>query len=916
MSPIAGRCFHATISLLLCIGIYNMLYQTEENRCEMTYMFELPQYVKVSTTTGKDDGIINHSNYSLYLYGEGSYFQSIKNLNLHGIPVLYIPGHGGSYKQARSLGSVLLRKAMKQNEGLHFNVFSIDYKEELVALYGGTLKSQVYFAHQCIKHILSLYEHSQNKPTSVVILGHSMGGFIAKALFALPDFDARSVNTIVSLATPHISPVINIDHFLSNFYDSVNDYWLKHKESLSPVSLISVGGGPRDVQVPTSLTRFHNNSFNHFSTVATAVPTVHVSTDHQCIVWCKQLVLVTARFLFDIVDPKTKQVTEDINQRQNAVKFRFYQNPGVGKVPTSNKAKIVKVSGQYVWKRVEDLFWSLDAIEAGTGAYFSFDIQRLTNLHAPNFVARTDSKREKWILACTSSENEKCTEATDLSRSTVSTPKYRLIHLDLNELLDQGFTNILIPTSRAKAPKILDVNVLSNLEISNKLIVPHVFSNLWTFSQGVQHFISESSEKARFYYKVELEGFQAIYQAFRLEIVSDNEHIMKTEITWDDGHFSYEENSFITMLHQAPTTSDGKVFLHIYLSTDDSVLLKIKPEFFHVLGQIIRYFGAQLPVFVIANVMLTFIYQVSQMYKHESCHSLADASETSCKPYKIQPFVSLTKYLYGISWFHAIWSTISLPAPDSLILEERLHTWFSFAPLVLFLFAFEIFSLLIMVQNFLGKILSTLIPSKVADQVVSSNSFYLPHVALHSAALAIFIQIASPFALLYMYLASFLRANLLRISVKPFVPPTESKGDGKEEDKDTDGPVKKTAKTLLQPTSQSEDRYSVNVILSQLWLWLFLCSVPSFVMLLKNFRSTMAFPEDPMLMPTMIASVVFVLQTFKPDHDGVKNSRLRFLSWFFFPLAVAMVIFSMHTLHRVPWFVVFFLFLHTLMQIF
>lgn len=36
-----------------------------------------------------------------------------------------------------------------------------------------------------------------------------------------------------------------------------------------------------------------------------------MSPDHVCIVWCKQLVMVINRFLFDIVDPTTDQVTED-----------------------------------------------------------------------------------------------------------------------------------------------------------------------------------------------------------------------------------------------------------------------------------------------------------------------------------------------------------------------------------------------------------------------------------------------------------------------------------------------------------------------------------------------------------------------------------------------------------------------------
>ena len=44
----------------------------------------------------------DNSSYHLYLYGEGAYFQHVKRGNLQGIPVLFLPGHGGSYKQVRS----------------------------------------------------------------------------------------------------------------------------------------------------------------------------------------------------------------------------------------------------------------------------------------------------------------------------------------------------------------------------------------------------------------------------------------------------------------------------------------------------------------------------------------------------------------------------------------------------------------------------------------------------------------------------------------------------------------------------------------------------------------------------------------------------------------------------------------------
>lgn len=47
-----------------------------------------------------------------------------------GIPVLFIPGNGGSYKQVRSMGSVALRmfQSMEKTSN-YFNFFAVDLNE-------------------------------------------------------------------------------------------------------------------------------------------------------------------------------------------------------------------------------------------------------------------------------------------------------------------------------------------------------------------------------------------------------------------------------------------------------------------------------------------------------------------------------------------------------------------------------------------------------------------------------------------------------------------------------------------------------------------------------------------------------------------------------------------------------------------
>lgn len=64
----------------------------------------------------------------------------------------------------RSVGSIALRKAEDIDFKYHFDFFSVNFNEELVALYGGSLQKQTKFVHECIKTILKLYkvrEHLQ-----------------------------------------------------------------------------------------------------------------------------------------------------------------------------------------------------------------------------------------------------------------------------------------------------------------------------------------------------------------------------------------------------------------------------------------------------------------------------------------------------------------------------------------------------------------------------------------------------------------------------------------------------------------------------------------------------------------------------------------------------------------------------------
>lgn len=86
------------ISILIGLAGLSGLLKPISNGCVMTYMY--PTYIPVPTPKN-----VSSAKYGLFLYHEGwrkiDFDDHLRNLN--GVPVLFIPGNGGSYKQASLL---------------------------------------------------------------------------------------------------------------------------------------------------------------------------------------------------------------------------------------------------------------------------------------------------------------------------------------------------------------------------------------------------------------------------------------------------------------------------------------------------------------------------------------------------------------------------------------------------------------------------------------------------------------------------------------------------------------------------------------------------------------------------------------------------------------------------------------------
>ncbi|KAL4185775.1 hypothetical protein AMTRI_Chr10g232360 [Amborella trichopoda] len=352
--------------VVLCIWIglaalYGLL-KPVPNGCNMTYMY--PTYIPISTPPN-----VSSEKYGLFLYHEGwkkiNFSEHLTKLS--GVPVLFIPGNGGSYKQVRSLAAESDRAyqggpleptfyqdaAFTPEEGGNdissrdlenfippnqypcmLDWFAVDLEGEHSAMDGRILEEHTEYVVYAVHRILDQYQESHDArskegadnfgslPRSVILVGHSMGGFVARAVIVHPHLRKSAVETIVTLSSPHQSPPVALQPSLGHFFSRVNHAWRKGYEIqtsrsgrwlsdplLSNVIVVSITGGIRDYQVRSKLASLDGiiPPSHGFMIGTPGMKNVWLSMEHQSILWCNQLVIQVSHTLLSLVDAESGQ---------------------------------------------------------------------------------------------------------------------------------------------------------------------------------------------------------------------------------------------------------------------------------------------------------------------------------------------------------------------------------------------------------------------------------------------------------------------------------------------------------------------------------------------------------------------------------------------------------------------------------
>ncbi|KAK5002791.1 GPI inositol deacylase, partial [Elasticomyces elasticus] len=286
------------------------------------------------------------SKYSLYLYREGGIDEDTR---VKGIPVLFIPGNAGSYKQVRPIAAeaayyfhdVIQHDTNALGAGKRaLDFFSVDFNEDITAWHGQTLLDQAEYLNEAVAYILSLYHNPHRSirdpelpdPSSVILVGHSMGGIVARTMLTMPNYQANTINTILTLSTPHARAPVSIDAEIVATYATINDYWRKSyaagmpdQNPLSHMTLISIAGGALDTIVPSDYANVASlvPETHGFTVFTSTMPNVWTGMDHLAIMWCDQLRKSLVRALYDIVDVGRPWQTRPRSERIQAFRRRF-----------------------------------------------------------------------------------------------------------------------------------------------------------------------------------------------------------------------------------------------------------------------------------------------------------------------------------------------------------------------------------------------------------------------------------------------------------------------------------------------------------------------------------------------------------------------------------------------------------------
>ena len=381
-----------------------------------------------------------------------------------------------------------------------------------------------------------------------------MGGIVIRGLYTLPTFDASLINTIVNLATPQQEPPLILDKNIYEFYQKVNDYWKRESNrSLSNTTFLSIGGGFRDYFVRSDLCYLKTSNKEHRSILTTSIPHIWRSTDHQCIVWCNELVRALTRCFFNMIIKKTKQISTN-HQRRLKVIDSIFSTANFEHDSPRNSCISVEAKN------------SVDVFRTNKSCFYIFSsVGRAINLWSVGSV-------RNWVLMCNDS-------------SACAFPYYYTVPTDKKPFF------YLSVMSSITILSLSDEEIWMQAQHENNILS---FNAPFLMSKEREIYLEHG-----FLVEINLIGFIETWQAFRVALLVNNNRSFQVSVgllspfTPDVEYFLLNGSTSASLKLFKPkpyNQNDGKHVRLLVWGKDMSMIkIQIQPDFVAMLGQIFRF---------------------------------------------------------------------------------------------------------------------------------------------------------------------------------------------------------------------------------------------------------------------------------------------------------------------------------------
>lgn len=231
--------------------------------------------------------------------------------------VVYIPGHGGSYQQSRSLGAhgiqltrqrdvtqnyvvQALQKGMwhgnaTQLENFVYDVYALDFAEEGGGMHGDFLVDQSRFVSKAIHFLSEACGFS-----GITVVAHSIGGISIRLALVRDEKLRLLVTNVILLGSPQARTVLAWDPSLEKIQTEIVE------NHVNGTAFVAISGGLRDEMIPPAACELVPKDNNTLTLLAVDIMPKEASSpsfgmDHRAIVWCHNVLVPLRKIIFALV---------------------------------------------------------------------------------------------------------------------------------------------------------------------------------------------------------------------------------------------------------------------------------------------------------------------------------------------------------------------------------------------------------------------------------------------------------------------------------------------------------------------------------------------------------------------------------------------------------------------------------------